>query len=280
MAIHQNIQSEYKAVAAVELIGPDEAAKLLGANTHNRHLRSTIVERLARAMAQGEWDLNGESIKVSTSGALIDGQHRLAAVVEAKATIPFVVVRGLNAPVQETVDIGERRSLSDVLSLRGEKDTNVLAAALRVAWQLSTNGHLWNGIGYAYPTTRELLRYLDENPGIRESLPPGNRANHADIRYPASTAAGLHYIMSQLDAEDAEDFWDKLVTGAGMESGAAILTLRQYLIRDLAAQRRMDGIRRAAVTIKTWNAYRAGKSMFQVRWSRGGKNAEAFPVIE
>jgi hypothetical protein len=102
-------------------VTPDLATRWLEGNVHNRPLRQSTVERYARDMADGKWRLTHQGIAFDDSEQLIDGQHRLWAVVESKSTIEFLVTRGLDMSAQEYIDGGEKRTTTDVLSLRGEK---------------------------------------------------------------------------------------------------------------------------------------------------------------
>lgn len=279
-SIQSRMHSEYDAVqTGIERIGPAEAEAILIKNTHNRSVKARVGD-MAREMAEGRWILNGESIKITSDGTLSDGQHRLLAVVESGATIETVVVRGLPASSQETVDTGIKRSLSDVLSLRGETSCTTLAAALMLAWRIDRNGHpRGGGDAYAYPTTTELLGFLEVNPGMRASAVVGHRLNESALRFPPSQAAALHYLMSRLDPDQGDEFWFALSDGVGLMSGHPILTLRKYLIRDLSNPRRMDTLYRTAITIKAWNAYRKNRSLHVIKWIRSGEKPEDFPVI-
>lgn len=270
----------HKPRITVERIGPKEARKLLGENTHNRHISELRVETLKRAMLRGDFDgLNGETIKLATTGALLDGQHRLLAIIASDTTIDLIVVRGLPAVAQETIDLGARRSPSDILHLRGEMSATTLAAALRVAWSIDTNGSLFAGSTIPRATVAELTDYLDTHPDIRSSVSMGRRANNAAIRYPAGPATGLHYLMAQA-SEQAESFWEGLIEGVELEAGSPTLVFRNMLLRDVTEQRRMRTEVRSALTIKAWNALRQGRKIESLAWRRSGPSPEPWPAIE
>lgn len=67
-----------------EIITPETAKSWLLKNVHNRPLRDGLVTTYATDMANEQWQSNGESIKFSSEGELLDGQHRLAAVIFGK----------------------------------------------------------------------------------------------------------------------------------------------------------------------------------------------------
>ena len=69
----------------VQKISPEKAAEMLAANTANRPLSRSTVQAFAEAMRRGDWLVTHQGIAVDTNGVLVDGQHRLAAVIEARA---------------------------------------------------------------------------------------------------------------------------------------------------------------------------------------------------
>src|SRR5262245_63514371 len=73
-------------------VTPELASNWLSeCNTHNRKLVEAHVERLAREMKADRWKLTHQGIAFSTKHVLLDGQHRLWAVVMSEKTIPMRV---------------------------------------------------------------------------------------------------------------------------------------------------------------------------------------------
>ena len=60
----------------------------------------------AADMKAGRWQLNGEAIKFDKNGHLLNGQHRLHAVVRADTTIQMLVISGLDPETRTTMDSG------------------------------------------------------------------------------------------------------------------------------------------------------------------------------
>jgi len=58
------------------IITPEIAAAMLETNTMNRPLSMPHVRKLSDALLRGEWVVNGDAIRISSNGFLIDGQHR------------------------------------------------------------------------------------------------------------------------------------------------------------------------------------------------------------
>lgn len=257
-------------------ITPQIAKDWLAGNVHNRPLKSAVIERLVGAILRGEWALNGETIKFNTRGELIDGQHRLLAIVKANQEVMAVVVRGLDQTVQETIDTGTKRKVGDILKLRGEKNVFQLGAALGWLWRYRRRQMR---SGPPDPTPQELLRLLDDNPRIRDSLHPGARLN-AHIRYPNGLAAFVHYILAEIDEVEANWFFERLVTGSGLQDGDPVLLLRQMVERRaMSTTYKMEQNRLAAVTFLAWKAMREDRQLRFLNWRRTGPTAEPFPYL-
>ena len=120
-------------------ITPRAAYELLDSNTLNRPLLQTHVNRIAAQISAGKWCFNGDTIKISVDGDVLDGQHRLWAVITAEKPIDTIVIEGIKREAFATIDtLRKPRSGADILALCGltmyRKET---AAALSwlLRWQ-------------------------------------------------------------------------------------------------------------------------------------------------
>ena len=167
-----------------------------------------LVDIYAETILCGEWKLNGEPLILDYNGVLQSGQHRLLAVLSAGKSIRTLVVRGADPEALYSIDSGRRRRMTDVLTLKGEKDTANLAAALSWLWRLWTGQalHLGNS-----PSNTQLLKLLDENPDIRESLAWG-RATKKMLHFSVGLMAALQYLMWEIDGEDFDNFFLGIAT--------------------------------------------------------------------
>lgn len=105
-------------------ITPDIANQLLIQNTGNRTVRTTVVARYSDDMKNGNWGLSHQGIAIDINGNLIDGQHRLLAIVKSGETIPMLVTTGLQPEIFEVIDKLCARSDADSLRMR-QKETEV-----------------------------------------------------------------------------------------------------------------------------------------------------------
>jgi hypothetical protein len=245
--------------STVTTIGPAEAEMLLKGNDRNRNLNERIVSELARAMVNGEWRFNGEAVKIAEDGTLLDGQHRLSAIVKAGATIPVLLVTGLPVETQETMDLGRKRTTADAWKINGETNVNVLAAVARKAWMWEHENQKFSP--HTAPTPGELKAFLGDNPSLRRSAEIGVRVNHQFRPANATNTGVAHHLFQAIDQDQAAEFFAQLETGAKLDVGYPVLTLRDRLMRDRAAQKRVPAFVEVAYFIKAWNAVRESREL-------------------
>lgn len=95
---------EYDLTVTLEEITPRKASDYLKANfTGNRKRSNVRVRRYANVMRRGHWRVTHEGIAFDDAGYLIDGQHRLQAVVESGESIQCLVVRGMPTEVYQAI---------------------------------------------------------------------------------------------------------------------------------------------------------------------------------
>lgn len=103
--------------ARYELITPQMAADFLKQNTGNRNIRHWWVRALAGAIRRGEWVPTHQGIAITQSGRLLDGQHRLEAIVLSGIPCWMLVVRDVDEEAFMVTDRGRVRSYSDITGL-------------------------------------------------------------------------------------------------------------------------------------------------------------------
>lgn len=93
------------------------AAKWLERNTRNRPLRDDVVQRYAADMKAGRWMVTGDAIAFDKNGVIVNGQHRLWAVLESNMTIPMLVTFNLEPDVVRVLDDHLKRRLTDIVKI-------------------------------------------------------------------------------------------------------------------------------------------------------------------
>lgn len=102
-----------------QMITPERASDLLANhNPSNRRLDMRHAQFLAQEMERGTFRPdNGDSIRIDTDGNIIDGQHRLAAIVKANKPVKMLIAKGVDRETFATIDTGKRRTVQDVVGI-------------------------------------------------------------------------------------------------------------------------------------------------------------------
>jgi len=115
----------------VETITPTIAKYMLEKNIANRPIRWSHVEKIAKEMLDGEWQVTHQGIAFNESGFLIDGQHRLNAVILSGKPVTMAVTRDCEARAFDVIDRGVKRSLSDIIG-EDRRVVEVMTLALKI----------------------------------------------------------------------------------------------------------------------------------------------------
>ncbi|MBI5445870.1 MAG: hypothetical protein HY900_32220 [Deltaproteobacteria bacterium] len=256
-------------------VTPQLARQWLTKNTRNRHLSPALVRRYADALRAGQWVPHGQAIQFDESGNLLDGQHRLRAIVEADTSAEMMVVRGVPEVARDVIDTGRRRSPGDVLSMEGVRDSATVGAALRLLFHYDTGSVDKYSDPRSKPSNVDLVQLYAEARSIDESAAVGQKAFRL-----LSPAVGTfaHFVFARLDRKAADEFFGGLIEGADLDKDSPLLLLRNRLLANRASRSRLQAIDLAALVFKAWNAWRRGGPLRYLRWRRKGESPEEFPT--
>ena len=264
--------------ATVIAITPNYAEKLLKLNTNNRALNNSTVQKYASEMKAGNWKSNGDTITISKD-RLIDGQHRLKACVESNTPFETILVEGVVNDVFDTKDVGKRRSISDILSIAGERYTIPLAASINkcIAYEDYANGKYTINANRV-KTAIEIEQWLEANPRIRNSV----ELLYKDSKYQISPInrtllIATHYLACERgNCEAADEFVYKCATGVHIGEDDPIFKLRVAVTAEVKLSRRMNVYDQWGMLIKTWNAYINNKKIKRLYFN---VTRDKFPLI-
>lgn len=101
----------------VALVTPEMANEWLSRNEVNRKLRPGFVEFLASEIKRGNFQLTHQGIAFDEHNRLIDGQHRLYAIIQANQAVEMMVTLDVPSYKFNILDIGITRTASDILRI-------------------------------------------------------------------------------------------------------------------------------------------------------------------
>jgi hypothetical protein len=205
-----------------QFVTPDQATKWLEGNTHNRKLHQSVVERYARDMKAGKWQLTHEAIAFDSKNTLIDGQHRLWAVIESNTGVWLMVAWGVRAETRGVINSGLVRSTADQIRLGHGLDVSPVEVAIAKRLKTAAKGSI---------TSTEALDCLTRH---RDAISTAIRAFPRPTRgitiVPVLTVIARAYYHVQGDTASLFRVGEVLTEGKVGTGEEALLLLRNWLL--------------------------------------------------
>lgn len=261
----------------IELITVEKAKVILGNNANNRAVNERNLSSLVSDMKSGSWKQTGESIKIAQNGRLLDGQHRLLAIIKTKIPQKMLVTRGLDNDAFKFIDTGRSRKASDVLAIEGLDNPTKLASSVKYIINFERGFYsaaaTHSGARNSRITNNEVSKFAGRHKKqLEESLKYGFAKNNKIIS--GSLLTSFHYIFNKIDVNKADYFCHSLVEGTDLKAGSPIHQLRQKLIMDMGSKYKMRALDKSALICKAWNQFRENKMNVKLIWD---SKREQFP---
>lgn len=259
-----------------ECITPEQASEMLKFNVQNRSISRDYVSYLADQMSKGLWQDNGETIKIARNGNILDGQHRLLAIVKSGQAIQMSVAYEVENDFFLSIDRGLKRTPGQVFEIAKIKNGKDVAATIRYVQNIESG---IRNSGFAKGTSpQELISiYLTDPEGFSESSLFGERISSVGKRVVRQTiVSGFHYVLKKKNRELVESFWKEVGIGVGIENVKSPTNqLRSRFLEQKTKNFKHNETQLRAYIIKAWNAYKNNKSAYL----KFDPDIESFPVL-
>jgi len=252
----------------------------------NRRLDDAKVQGIARDIKEGRWNFDGNPIRFDLNGNVIDGQHRLWAIMASGQDVYAGVMHGLAQSTKDTIDTGKPRSVADVLHFNGHKNTSLLATVARMSIGAAAHDNdMWAWSKAASDkrlSTGELLEEVTINARIEAAVNEMWPFKSVRKMIGPGTAVFLFYLLAGRTKQPIEKlrmFFAAVDSGSDLEKDSPVLALRNALLMDGVTMLKNFGGTRAsaykiAITIKAWNAFVKNAPIKSLRFKI---NTESFP---
>lgn len=203
--------------------------------TPNRRYEPKRAADYAKQMKAGDFqNNNGEDIHIAKSGRLLNGQHRLSAIIIAGIPMKY----GIKSDIDDSVSIydrGRSRSASDILTMKGlpkEIVGNAYIGVVRLHYSYMHND--------TYVSDSEIERFIKNHEDTfwqLHKLVKGRNSTYKGIRVNIQHTVILVGIMYALEAgveyETIDAFCEVLHTGIPQNlNQKAALVLRNDIMSD------------------------------------------------
>jgi hypothetical protein len=263
-----SIEHKYPAILTdIAEITPEIATELLSRNTHNRRVKASKITQMVRDILAGHWELNGEAIKFSQTGVLLDGQNRLTAVVQAEKSIDSVVVYGLPDVAQRSMDQGIKRTFADSLVMDGVPNAREVQTVVNLLLR-----DLHQERRYT-PTQGEMDAFRDgKEAALQVAGIAGNRYRRQIPGLLLPVAGAAFYLISEkVDSANAEEFFESMAENRTEGKGDPRRALLFQLARDHHRRTTRDRNDQLNMVLKAWKAWHAGNNVVMFRNIAGSK---------
>lgn len=212
---------------------PEWASSLLEKNCVNRPLSGSVVRNYAKSLKTGAWRLTHQGIALSTNGELIDGQHRLHAIVLTGTGAEILLFSDCDPATFTVLDTGYKRTAGHALSLGGVASPNEVAAVCRLAMAYERVPHkIWASSLTTY-TNDDIFTWHEkyaESIGVAVKTAISCRNKFPLIkRAPLATALFLA-IQGGYEMPILSHFLDQLCDGDGLQKDSPVFSFRRALI--------------------------------------------------
>ena len=239
--------------AKVLTINPSMASELLQGNIKNfRNISDRRVDTMAKDMVDGNWELNGETIKVAEDGTILDGQHRLKAIEKSNVTVEMLVVQGLSCEGR-SIDRGQTRTVAQWLYHLGIPSASRVAATVRTI--LSYRGGQWGKthLNNLTITDSETIQFAKDNlEKIQDSLAVVRQKSFYALPIRATVAFVASGEAMPSECKTVCWFFNALHTGADVCESDAVYHLRNRWIKQTPSSTLTPIMQRVLVT-EAWN---------------------------
>lgn len=239
-------------------VTPELARKWLAENTRSqRNIRHAHLGAMVDDIKNGRFVFTGQPIIFDRDGKLVDGQHRLRAISISEMTIRFMILRNVSPDAFYAIDNTAKRTLADVLRADDHENVNPLACAARLLDRYRSGK--FKGMGswnYSCISTVAGRDLVDHHPGLEMSVHLTAKAGKYSRAWGA--VAFCHFILSEKNSKEANEFFYAFGTGEGLFGGNPILALRKKFEGGKDRPSNEDIV---FLIFKAWNLYRSGKAI-------------------
>jgi hypothetical protein len=213
------------AIAKREL--EEQEKRIANGEYNQRRINEDTVAKYANDMKQGHWLFNNQGIGYDERGNLVDGRHRLWAIVKAGVPVKMLVVKGMEGPqnggaskmsLMDTIDCGRVRTVQNKLQIDGVKSASAMSAGARAIGLLCCQPEVKK---FSIITIREILAIY--GPGLEKVF------HCFQTALCRGALLGPLAMYHEMKPRKAVEFCTTYATMVGMEQGSPVLAVKKYM---------------------------------------------------
>lgn len=253
------------------MVTPIIAAEWLKVNTSNRKKKKLNLALVTEEMSKGDW-VEGEDsvdfIGFNKKGDLVNGQHTLHGIIASGKSLWLEVKLNMSQRSVEVMDTGFKRTAGDLLAMDSFPNPNEASAIAKFVmlfdegrYSDAANSTIKSNSSSTTASNYRVKRFVKSVPDMNDIILDFKKLNKKTHRILSTSHLCAFYILfRRKSARDAEDFFEKLISGAGLSQLSPIYHLREKLLYDRSTKgRKMQLRHKIAYVVLAWNFYREDK---------------------
>jgi len=253
-------------------------AELLLQNNHPQQRKADPrhIDRIVRALVEGEYVWLGDPIRIDKDDYLVDGQHRCHAVLKSGIAMPNQLLVKTRTPdaILYIDAVHKLRTPKDVQRISGQRMTHsTVDSAIIMAWAgfvPASNLSL---------STPERLRIIQQYPFLDELHSLYARSRASGVRLTAGPLAVASECL-KIDKESALIFFGAIANNSPWAPNGAHIqpaeTFTRWFLRVKSTGQPSAGgtafmVESADKAAHAWNAWRSGRVLTKLQGSKDGK---------
>lgn len=253
-----------KIVTTEELVTPAIAEYYLSRNINNRPLRASVVNVYADQMQRGLWRNSNDAICLTSSGNLINGQHRLSAVCKSGCSVIMNVSHGYDDEDILVMDNGVTRTAGDFFRINNITNYNNVASICKKRIMLGNHNTSLNSGGRIKIMNVDIEQEYSKHSEFYDKVVNKARECYTKLRViNISDIGGItaHLVLDLHHNESLPIEFFLEVCDKKPATNSVVTLLRTKLINDRMSKSKLTGFVKQKLIIKAWNAYITGKTM-------------------
>lgn len=249
-----------------ELVTPELAREMLSNNNGNRPIKTDPLAQYTEDMKGSRW-FHGtcESIKFDKNGTLIDGQHRLTAIVDSGEPTWMLVQEGLDPEAYRYFDRGAKRSFADTLHKMGKKNRSTISGASILILEVERNRIRKSLQGNPVKDESQALQYefVASHPELDEIAPIANKLRKAVPGLAPSAAAAAIYLFDKKDKSMSRKFFQDILDRR-LSGPTDPKVVAERALQKLKDDGKSNPRTQLWILIRAWNAMRLNKTVKRI----------------
>jgi hypothetical protein len=241
------------------LVTPELATQLLTKNSSNRPMNDRNVEFIKSQMLKGLYKETGDTIKISVTDKLLDGQHRLKAIEKSGISVYQQIAYDVPDDVFTVLDIGKLRSSGDILTIAGIKNGANMSSIVGFIKTFERGSSDFNKT--VKENAEEKISFIKEHPELEDIYKFVYKVYTRTKWLPPSLLGAFYYTLLTKNHSEQTiiNFFEQYETGLGLNQSSPVYVLRDKLIRNSTNKTKYRIADKVALIITAWNLYIKGR---------------------